>query len=67
MNYITEKLYVVQDMEKWAKAQNNKKTAVNQDQKSTLTTGRKESATADAGFAILQKSVGANKHCLTTI
>merc|ERR1719300_2181059 len=44
-------------MEKWAKAMNSKKDAIKEEQrKSTMTNVRKESAAADAGFSILQKS-----------
>ena len=45
-------------MEKWAKAMNAQKDALKEEQrKITTAAGRKESAAADAGFAILQKSV----------
>lgn len=48
----------LQDMEKWAKAMNAQKDALKEEQrKITIAAGRKESAAADAGFAILQKSV----------
>ena len=47
-------------MEKWAKAMNAQKDAQKEEQrKNTMAAGRKESAAADAGFAILQKSVSA--------
>ena len=48
-------------MEKWAKAMNAQKDALKEEQrKGTIAGGRKESAAADAGFAILQKSVSAS-------
>ncbi|KAL8563755.1 hypothetical protein ACOMHN_058271 [Nucella lapillus] len=48
---------IAKDMEKWAKAMNAQKDAMKDEhRKSTNTSGRKESAAADAGFAILQKS-----------
>ena len=48
-----------QDMEKWAKTLNAKKEKMNDFKKSMLSggdmSGKKESAAADAGFAILAK------------
>lgn len=48
---------IAKDMEKWAKAMNAQKDALKEEQrKITMAAGRKESAAADAGFNILQKS-----------
>ncbi|KAK7457991.1 hypothetical protein BaRGS_00039136 [Batillaria attramentaria] len=48
---------IAKDMEKWAKAMNAQKEAQKEElRKFTNIAGRKESAAADAGFAILQKS-----------
>ena len=46
-------------MEKWAKSMNAQKEALKEAKKISLPnlSGRKESATADAGFAILEKVV----------
>ncbi|XP_025108341.1 RNA-binding protein 5-like isoform X3 [Pomacea canaliculata] len=48
---------IAKDMEKWAKSMNAQKEALKEEQrKISNLAGRKESAAADAGFAILQKS-----------
>lgn len=51
---------IIQDMEKWAKSMNAQKEAVKDGMKKINMAnllGKKESATADAGFAILEKVV----------
>lgn len=54
-------------MEKWAKSMNAQKEALKDGMKKINLpnlSGRKESATADAGFAILEKAVSRHVHHL---
>ena len=46
-----------QDMEKWAKAMNKKDAQKEQQKSNAAALTKKESAAADAGFSILQKTV----------
>ena len=57
---VTVTSFCLQDMEKWAKAMNAQKDAIKEElKKGSCISARKESAAADAGFSIMQKSVSA--------